>query len=99
MKNSCVPNQFRFLPLHLINICKCRFAVRAVEHAQTYWNLLEKVEPKNLKLTKLDDEIFDHTIRAFPELAEEGHEKVIKLDEAWMKSDDGKRRWRDFCER
>ncbi|KAF9815196.1 hypothetical protein IEO21_04713 [Rhodonia placenta] len=75
-----------------------RFAVKAVEHAQTYWNLLEKVPPRNLKLTKLDDDIFEHTMRDFPELAENDHEKVTKLDEDWMKSKDGKERWRKFIQ-
>ncbi|CCM05481.1 uncharacterized protein FIBRA_07702 [Fibroporia radiculosa] len=53
---------------------------------QTYWNLLEKVEPSNLKLTKIDDEIFEHTMNEFPELKEDSYAKVIKLDEEWMKS-------------
>ncbi|KAF9458254.1 polysaccharide biosynthesis-domain-containing protein [Collybia nuda] len=73
-----------------------QFAVKAVEQAQTYWNLLEKVEPRELRLTKLDDEIFDHTMATFPEFAEASHEKLTKLDEEWMKSEDGKKRWRDF---
>jgi len=73
-----------------------QFAVKAVEHAQTYWNLLEKIPPRELKLTKFDDEIFDHTMAEFPELNEEPHEKVTKLDEDWMKSPEGKERWRKF---
>ncbi|PPQ68794.1 hypothetical protein CVT26_001709 [Gymnopilus dilepis] len=75
-----------------------RFAVKAVEQAQTYWNLLEKVEPKDLKLTKYDDEIFDHLMATFPELNEPPYEKISKLDEDWMKSPEGKKRWRDFIE-
>ncbi|TFL07438.1 DUF757-domain-containing protein [Pterulicium gracile] len=85
------PNQAQ----NLLEIEK-QFAVKAVEHAQTYWNLLEKVEPKELKLTKLDDEIYDHTMTTFPELAEAPHSKLVKLDEDWMKSADGKERWRKF---
>ncbi|KJA21310.1 hypothetical protein HYPSUDRAFT_42162 [Hypholoma sublateritium FD-334 SS-4] len=75
-----------------------QFAVKAVEQAQTYWNLLEKVEPKDLKLTKYDDEIFDHLMKTFPELATEPYEKLTKIDEDWMKSNDGKKRWREFIE-
>lgn len=82
---------------NLIEIEK-QFAVKAVEQAQTYWKLLEKVPPKALKLTKYDDEIFDHAMKEFPELAEPPHEKLTKLDEEWMKSADGKKRWRDFIE-
>jgi len=73
-----------------------QFAVKAVEHAQTYWNLLEKVSPQELRLTKLDDEIFEHTMAEFPELNEPPHDKVTKLDEEWLKSPEGKERWRKF---
>jgi len=73
--------------------------VKAVEQAQTYWNLLEKVHPSALKLTKYDDEIFEHTMSTFPELAEDEHKKLVVVDEDWMKSADGKKRWRVFCER
>ncbi|KAH9474539.1 Protein PBDC1-like protein [Psilocybe cubensis] len=75
-----------------------QFAVKAVEQAQTYWNLLEKVNPKDLKLTKYDDEIFDHLMATFPELNQEPYEKLVKIDEDWMKSKDGKNRWRTFIE-
>jgi hypothetical protein len=63
---------------------------------QTYWNLLEKVDPRELRLTKFDDEIYEHTMRIFPEMAEPPHAKVARLDEDWMKSAEGKERWRDF---
>ncbi|EKM78291.1 hypothetical protein AGABI1DRAFT_75807 [Agaricus bisporus var. burnettii JB137-S8] len=75
-----------------------QFAVKAVEQAQTYWNLLEKIQPRELKLTKLDDEIYEHTMRVFPEFSEAPHEKLVKLDEDWMKSVEGKKRWRGFIE-
>ncbi|KDR76876.1 hypothetical protein GALMADRAFT_245971 [Galerina marginata CBS 339.88] len=75
-----------------------QFAVKAVEQAQTYWNLLEKVDPKDLKLTKIDDEIFEHTMTLFPELNEPPYDKLVKIDEDWMKSADGKKRWREFSE-
>ncbi|KAK7056613.1 hypothetical protein VNI00_002330 [Paramarasmius palmivorus] len=76
-----------------------QFAVRAVEQAQAYWNLLGKVPPKDLKLTQIDDEIFDDLMKTFPELAEPPHEKLAKLDEDWMKSKEGKERWRNFINR
>ncbi|KAJ2967384.1 hypothetical protein NUW54_g13519 [Trametes sanguinea] len=112
----------------------CRFAVKAVEHAQTYWNLLEKVNPRDLRLTKyvhphsprrdlspspqthahllfclfppvpripsyrIDDEIYEHAMKEFPELAENDYEKLLKIDEDWMKSESGKKRWRDFIQ-
>ncbi|KAG6918283.1 hypothetical protein DXG01_015375 [Tephrocybe rancida] len=73
-----------------------QFAVKAVEQAQTYWNLLEKVQPRELKLTQLDEEIFNHTKELFPELFENDNAKLIKLDEDFLKSEDGKKRWREF---
>ncbi|KAF7288668.1 Duf757 domain-containing protein [Mycena chlorophos] len=76
-----------------------QFAVKAVEQAQTYWNLLEKVPPTELKLTRLDDEIYEDTINTFPELSENNYAGLIKLNEEWMKSPDGKERWRAFIER
>ncbi|KAJ7581251.1 DUF757-domain-containing protein [Mycena floridula] len=76
-----------------------QFAVKAVEQAQTYWNLLEKVHPKDLHLTKIDDEIYEDTMATFPEMADPPHDKLVKLDEDWMKSADGKERWRVFMMR
>ncbi|KAI0265299.1 polysaccharide biosynthesis-domain-containing protein [Gloeopeniophorella convolvens] len=84
------PNQAQ----NLVEIEK-QFAVKAVEHAQTYWNLLEKIHPRDLKLTQYDDEIFEQATRDFPEFAAP-HTSLIKLDEEWMKSKDGKARWRAF---
>ena len=37
-------------------------------------------------------------MREFPELATESHEKLRKIDEDWMKTADGKKRWRKFIE-
>lgn len=35
-------------------------------------------------------------METFPELAKEPYENLTKLDEDWMKSADGKERWRKF---
>ncbi|KAG8798748.1 hypothetical protein FRC16_006600 [Serendipita sp. 398] len=79
---------------NLVEIEK-QFAVKAVEHAQTYWNLLEAVPPSSLKLTRLDDEIHEHFSQDFPELIE-NPQKIKMLDEEWMKDPTGKERWRKF---
>jgi hypothetical protein len=50
----------------------------------------------NQPFDRYDDEIFEHTMKTFPELAENDHAKLIVIDEEWMKSKDGKDRWRDF---
>ena len=47
-------------------------------------------------MSRLDDEIFDDLIKTFPEFAEPPHDKLVKLDEDWMKSAEGKERWRKF---
>jgi len=75
-----------------------QFAVKAVEHAQVYWNLLEKVQPKELRLTKYDDDIFKDFSEKFPELVTPPYDGLIKLNEDMMKSADGKKRWREFIE-
>lgn len=47
---------------------------------------------------RLDEEIFTHTMETFPEFSENSHAKLAKLDEDWMKSEEGKNRWRTFIE-
>lgn len=47
---------------------------------------------------RLDDQIFEHMKTDFPELFEEPYARITKLDEDWMKSKDGKERWRKFIE-
>ena len=45
---------------------------------------------------RFDDEIFEHTMRDFPEFADAPHSGLVKLDEDWIKSKEGKERWRTF---
>ena len=49
-------------------------------------------------MDRLDDEIYEHTMSAFPEFSEDEHAKLVKLDEDWLKSESGKKRWREFCQ-
>lgn len=58
---------------------------------ETYWNILEKIPGSKLRLTKFDDEIYDHLKKEFPEF-----DASATLDEDEMKSKDGKERWRKF---
>jgi hypothetical protein len=62
---------------------------------QTYWNLIEAIPPTSLKLTRLDDEIYEHFGAEFPELIA-NPEKLERLDEESLKDSDGKERWRKF---
>ena len=45
---------------------------------------------------RYDDEIFEHVMRDFPEFAAAPHAGLVTLDEDWMKSKEGKERWRTF---
>lgn len=57
----------------------------------TYWAILEKMRGSNLRLTRMDDEIYDHFKREFPEF-----DPKETIDEDKMKSKEGKERWRNF---
>jgi len=70
-----------------------QFAVKAVKQAETYWRILEMRPGSNIKLTKIDDEIYEHFTKSFPEI-----DVVEKIDEDQMKSKEGKERWRDFIQ-
>lgn len=63
----------------------------AVQHMTTYWAILEKMRGSKLRLTKIDDEIYDHFKRDFPEF-----DTKATINEDEMKSKEGKERWRKF---
>jgi hypothetical protein len=68
-----------------------QFAVKVVQHMETYWKILEKVPGSKLRLTKIDDEIYEHLKKEFPEF-----DASATLNEDEMKSKEGKERWRKF---
>ncbi|USP82472.1 uncharacterized protein yc1106_09746 [Curvularia clavata] len=72
-----------------------QFAVKGtddfVQHMETYWKILEKVPGSKLRLTKIDDEIYEHLKKDFPEF-----DAAATLNEDEMKSKEGKERWRKF---
>ena len=57
----------------------------------TYWAILEKIPGSRLRLTKFDDEIYDHFKKEFPDF---DPSQTINEDE--MKSKEGKEKWRQF---
>jgi hypothetical protein len=63
----------------------------AVQQMQTYWSLLSKIRGSQLRLTKMDDEIYTHLQLVFPEF-----DPAAPVDEDAMKSAAGKAKWRDF---
>lgn len=68
-----------------------QFAVKAVQHLETYWAILQKVKGSLLRLTKLDNDILEHLRTDFPEF-----DPAAPIDEGEMKSKTGKERWRKF---
>lgn len=58
---------------------------------QTYWNILERVRGSTLRLTKMDEEIYEHLKTDFPEF-----DPAAPINEDEMKSKSGKERWRKF---
>lgn len=63
----------------------------AVQHMTTYWAILEKMRGSKLRLTRMDNEIYDHFRREFPEF-----DPKETINEDKMKSKEGKERWRNF---
>ncbi|CCF56141.1 hypothetical protein KAFR_0A07070 [Kazachstania africana CBS 2517] len=72
-----------------------QFAVIAVEQAETYWNLLIKLQGSKLRLTKYDDEIYSLFIEHFPEYKDV--ERIKKFTEDELKTPAAKDRWRKYC--
>ncbi|KAL9058097.1 MAG: hypothetical protein Q9162_001959 [Coniocarpon cinnabarinum] len=68
-----------------------QFAVKVVQHMETYWSLLEMRKGSDLKLTKIDDEIHDNFRQEFPDF-----DPAATLNEDDMKSKQGKEKWRMF---
>lgn len=68
-----------------------QFAVKVVQHMETYWKILERKRGSALRLTRYDDQIFTHFKMAFPDF-----DPASRLDENEMKSKKGKEQWRQF---
>ncbi|CAG60114.1 uncharacterized protein GVI51_H08701 [Nakaseomyces glabratus] len=72
-----------------------QFAVVAVEQAETYWKLITSIPGSKLRLTKLDDEIYELFMERFPEYKD--IERLRKFDEEELKNKVAKERWRQFA--
>ncbi|KAH7126991.1 putative polysaccharide biosynthesis protein [Dendryphion nanum] len=68
-----------------------QFAVKVVQHMETYWNILEKIPGTKLRLTKYDDDIYEHFKKEFPDF-----DAKATINEDEMKSKTGKEQWRNF---
>uniref|UniRef100_A0A8C1ZBE7 Polysaccharide biosynthesis domain containing 1 n=1 Tax=Cyprinus carpio TaxID=7962 RepID=A0A8C1ZBE7_CYPCA len=60
------------------------WAMKAYNHAEVYYNLIASVDPKLLKLTKSDEQIYTKFREAFPDLS------IDVLDPELLKSADAK---------
>jgi Polysaccharide biosynthesis len=81
----------RYACTHRISQIEKQFAVKAVQHMLTYWKILETMPGSKLRLTKLDDDIFEHFTKEFPDF-----DPAATINEDEMKSKAGKERWRKF---
>lgn len=59
----------------------------------TYWKILEQMRGSKLRLTKIDDDIYEHFKKEFPDF-----DATATINEDEMKSKAGKERWRNFVE-
>lgn len=57
----------------------------------TYWSILEKVRGSQLRLTKMDDEIYESFMKEFPDF-----NPAETINEDSMKSKAGKEKWRNW---
>lgn len=62
-----------------------------MQYLETHWAVLERAKGSTLRLTKYDDEIYEHLQKDFPDF-----DPAEPIDEGKMKSAQGKKRWRDF---
>ncbi|KAL7299849.1 hypothetical protein TKK_0007183 [Trichogramma kaykai] len=69
------------------------WAMKCMQHANIYFNLLSSVDPKNLKLTPHDDVIYKAFRDLFPDF------KIDVINEDELKSPASKEKWRPFCEK
>jgi hypothetical protein len=77
--------------LHVHIHCFAADQLLAVVHVETYWGILQKVQGSKLRLTKIDDEIYEHFKEEFPNF-----DPTATIIEDDMKSKAGKERWRNF---
>ena len=88
-KQFAVKGRYPFIPLSPFPLLTC--LPTAVQHMSTYWAILEKVKGSSLKLTKMDDDIYEHLKKDLPDF-----DPAVTINEDEMKSKQGKEKWRNF---
>jgi hypothetical protein len=69
------------------------WAIKAFLHAETYFKLISTTNPKTLKLTKIDDELYKEFRGIWPNL------DLRNLSEDELKTQDAKAKWREFIKK
>ncbi|KAF0449733.1 DUF757-domain-containing protein [Gigaspora margarita] len=67
-----------------------QWAVKAMHHAETYFKLISSVDGKSLRLTSIDDEIYEDFMKTFPDFS------IVDVDENGMKTPEAKNIWREW---
>ena len=67
------------------------WTMKAVEHMKIHFNLISAIDPKILKLTPKDEDVYQAFRSTFPNLSID----VIQVDN--LKSEEAKKDWRPFC--
>uniref|UniRef100_U5ENI9 Polysaccharide biosynthesis domain-containing protein n=1 Tax=Corethrella appendiculata TaxID=1370023 RepID=U5ENI9_9DIPT len=75
------------------NVVEELWARKAVDHAEVYFNLLCSVDPKELRLTPYDEEIYTVFRQDFPDL------DVKSINENELKSTAEKIKWRAYVDK
>ncbi|OLY84653.1 Protein PBDC1 [Smittium mucronatum] len=71
-----------------------QWAVLAMNHAEAYWGLLQQRPGRDIRLTKVDDEIYKEFREIFPDLNVE-----FLQEDSDFKSPEMKAKWREFINR
>ena len=66
------------------------WSIKAIMHAETHFNMLQSMQPQDMKFTPIDDEIYAAFRSEFPDF------QVAVLDVEQMKSTDAKAKWRPW---
>ncbi|XP_063712088.1 protein PBDC1-like [Symsagittifera roscoffensis] len=65
---------------------------KAIDFSEVHYDLLQSLDARFLKLTHIDDRIYEAFKASFPEL------NVEKIEEEELKNEAAKIKWRHFCE-
>ncbi|KAI0213936.1 Protein PBDC1 [Lamellibrachia satsuma] len=66
------------------------WAMKAYQHAETYFSLITSVDTRELRLTKIDNELYEKFRKEFPDM------DVSVINENELKSPEGKKEWHKF---